>query len=116
MDSSKNGRCIIPFKEFSRLRINFLLIKIVLFLGSYFQVVPNSPDGNEIKQFKIERKDDDRPFKWDIYSKFYFIPSASELDAGLYMWKMVLDNNEEYSGCFEITIFFPGKISFFSFL
>ncbi|XP_053399771.1 uncharacterized protein LOC123557478 isoform X2 [Mercenaria mercenaria] len=75
--------------------------------GRDFAIIPNSTGGLTVKQFNIDRKDMGKPFRGKRFNFWYVVEKATEDDAGLFIWKMRLENNVEHIGSFEIGISVP---------
>ncbi|XP_060600725.1 uncharacterized protein LOC132754148 isoform X2 [Ruditapes philippinarum] len=74
--------------------------------GSDFQIIPSSTGAYEVTKFMIEGKDNSC-IRWEKYIHSYTVNNASDRDAGLYMWKMMLNNKYKHCGSFEISIALP---------
>jgi hypothetical protein len=83
----------------------------VILSGSDFQIIPSSTGAYEVTKFMIEGKDNSC-IRWEKYIHSYTVNNASDRDAGLYMWKMMLNNKYEHCGSFEISIALPGMMLF----
>lgn len=72
-------------------------------------MIPSSPGG--VKDFKIVRKNEGKPFRGNRFNFWFIIYATSEDDAGLFMWHMRLENDEIVEGSFEISVSLPGKMN-----